>query len=56
MAIDTLHPELALSGSQIMTQLLQVIWKYTLASWTSRNQHLHQDAGQLSLPDYQQVV
>jgi len=55
-AIDTLHPELALPGSQIMSQFLQVIWKYILASWTSRNQHLHQDAGHLSLPDYQQAV
>jgi len=55
-AIDTLHPELALSGQQVMTQLIQMVWHYILATWTMRNQHFHQDAGQLSIPDYQQAV
>jgi len=56
MAINNLHPDLASSGCQIMTQLLQVVWKYIMATWMMRNQHLHQDAGCLSLPDYQQAV
>jgi len=56
MAIDTLNPKLALSGHQIMTQLLQTVGKYILATWTMHNQHLHQDAGCLSIPDYQQAV
>jgi len=55
-AIDTLNPELALPGSQVMTQFLQTVWKYFLATWTARNQHFHQDAGRLSLPDYQQAI
>jgi len=43
-AIDTLNPELVLSGHQIMTQLLQMVWQYILATWSSCNHHLHQDA------------
>ena len=55
-AIDALNPTMALSGRQVLTQFLQSIWKYVMAIWTTRNQHLHQDAGRMSLPDYQQAV
>jgi len=55
-AIDALNPTIAPSGRQIMIQLLQVVWRYILATWTTRNKHLHDDAGRLSLPDYQQAV
>ncbi len=55
-AIDKLHPSLASSGRLVTTQMIQIIWNYVLATWTLRNQHLHQDGGQLSLPDYRQAV
>jgi len=55
-AIDQLNPNLALSGKQIMAKLTQVMWTYILATWMLRNQHLHQDAGHLSLLNYQQAV
>jgi len=55
-AIDKLHPSLASSGRLVTTQLIQMIWNYILATWTLRNQHLHQDGGHTSLPDYRQAV
>jgi len=39
-----------------MIKLTQAVWNYILTIWTTRNQHLHQDAGKLSTPDYQQAV
>jgi len=39
-----------------MTQFVQTVWAYILATWATRNQQLHNDAGQLSLPDYWQAV
>jgi len=55
-AIDDLHPALALSGQKLATILIQTIWQHILETWTLRNQHLHDNQGQLSLPDYQQEV
>jgi len=55
-AIDHLNPNLALPGKQILIKLTQVTWTYILATWMLRNQHLHQDAGHTSIPNYQQVV
>jgi len=55
-AIDQLNPHIATSSTQIITKLLQTVWAYILATWSTRNQHLHNDAGQLSLPNYQQAV
>jgi len=55
-AIDQLHPHLATSGTRVMINFTQEVWKYLLATWTIRNQQLHHDAGQLSIPDYQQAV
>jgi len=55
-AIDALNPTLAPSGRQIMTQMLQAVWRYIMATWTNRNQHLHRDAGRMSIPDYQQAI
>jgi len=55
-AIENLSPQLKVSGRYIMIQLLKPIWTYILATWTLRNQHLHQDGGRLSLPNYQQAV
>ncbi len=39
-----------------MTQFIQTVWTYILTTWTTRNQQLHNDAGQISLPDYRQAV
>jgi len=55
-AINHLHPRLALAGRQIITILIQAIWKYVIATWTQRNTHLHNDNGTMSLPDYRNVV
>jgi len=55
-AIDATHPEFALSGEQIMTQLLQIIWTSTLETWKVRNEHLHRNSDQLNLPNYRQAI
>jgi len=55
-AVDYLNPHIAPSGTQIMLKFLQTVWSYVLATWTIRNRHLHNDAGNLSLPNYQQAV
>ncbi len=55
-AIDATHPEFALSGEQIMTQLLRIIWTSTLEMWKVRNEHLHSNADQLNLPNYRQAI
>ncbi len=55
-AIDQLNHHLHISGCYIVIQMIKAVWTYVLALWTSRNQHLHQDAGCLSLPDYHQAV
>jgi len=39
-----------------MTQFIQAVWTYILATWTICNKHLHTDAGNLSLANYQQAV
>ena len=39
-----------------MTKFTQEVWAYILATWKIRNDHLHHDAGNLSIPDYQQAV
>jgi len=36
--------------------MLKAVWTYVLITWSTRNQHLHHDAGRLSLPDYCQAV
>jgi len=55
-AIDQLNPTIAPSGAQILVYMTQAVWTYVLNTWRLRNQHLHQDAGLLSLPDYKQAV
>jgi len=40
----------------LATILIQTIWQHILETWTLRNQHLHDNQGQLSLPDYRQAV
>jgi len=55
-AIDHLNQHLPISGRYIVTQMIKTVWTYVLALWTTRNQHLHQDAGRLSIPDYRQAV
>ncbi len=55
IAIESLNPHLHISGRQIVTTMVQTIWRYILASWTLRNHQLHQDGGRLSLPNYKQA-
>ena len=55
-AIEQTNPHLKISGRSIVIQMIKTILQYILATWTLRNQHLHQDAGRLSQPNYQQAV
>jgi len=55
-AIDATHPELALSGEQIMTQLICIIWTFMLETWKIQNTHLHCNSTQLNLPNYRQTT
>jgi len=55
-AIDALHPALALSGQKLTTIFVQPIWQYILDTWSLWNNHLHNDQGQISLPDYCQAM
>jgi len=55
-AIDQLHPSLALSDCQVKVQLTQAVWECVLRTWHLYNMHLHNDARQLSLPNYWQAV
>jgi len=55
-AIDQLNPHLKVSGRYIVIQMIKTIWKYILTVWAMCNHHLHQDAGHLSQPNYQQAV
>jgi len=34
----------------------KIIWKYILDTWSIQNQHLHNQAATLNLPDYWQAV
>jgi len=56
VAINATHPELALSGEQIMTQLIRIIWTYILETWKIRNEHLHHNSDQLNLPNYRLAI
>jgi len=55
-AINTLHPALPINGTQIMTKLQTTIWTYILNVWKLHNTHLHNQASQMDLPNYQQAV
>jgi len=55
-AVDQLNPHLKVNGRFIIIQMVKATWKYILTIWALRNQHLHQDAGRLSQPNYQQAV
>jgi len=55
-AIDALHPNLAPSGTQVMISMIRHVWTYVLDVWKTRNQHLHNSANILNLPDYRQAA
>jgi len=55
-AINQLNPHLKVSGQYIVIQMIKMVWKYILTVWAMCNQHLHQDAGHLSQPNYRQAV
>jgi len=44
------------TGKQVMISMLKEIWLYILATWKLWNQHLHHNAAQLNLPNYQQAA
>jgi len=56
MVIDTLNPTLAQIGTQIMTKFIRAVWTFILDMWKSLEQHLHDVASQLNIPDYQQAA
>jgi len=55
-AIDETHPTLATTGENVITTLIKHLWDHFLAIWKLRNEHLHHNAGQLDLPNYQQAA
>jgi len=55
-AIDSLHPRLASTGTQVMISMIRLMWIYILDAWKTRNQHLHSSANQLNLPNYRQAA
>jgi len=55
-AINTLHPHLTTPSTRILAHLITAVWHYFLSLWQLRNQHLHNDAGCPSLPNYRQAV
>jgi len=55
-AIDEMHPTLKLTGTQVMTKIVRIIWESVLEQWKVRNHHLHQNAAELDCPNYQQAI
>jgi len=55
-AINTLHLHLAMTGEQVMIKITEDIWTYILDIWKLQNGHLHNNATQMNLPNYKQVV
>jgi len=55
-AIDNLHLHMAPSGTQVMINVIRIVWTYVLEVWQTRNQHLHNSASQLNLPNYRQAA
>jgi len=55
-AIDATHPNLATMGEQIIITLTKHLWNYFLDIWKIWNAHLHNNADQLDLPNYQQAA
>jgi len=43
-------------GDQVLIQYQKQIWAYILELWVIHNQHLHQNADQLNLPNYHQAA
>jgi len=39
-----------------MTHLSKIIWKFILETWKTRNNHLHQNTGDLNLHNYHQAA
>jgi len=50
------HPKLKTNGEQVMVMILKLIWQFILDMWKLQNQHLHQHANQLNLPNYCQAA
>jgi len=55
-AIEALSPHLVPSGMQVMIRWTRLVWSYILEVWKTRNQHLHNSASQLDLPDYRKAA
>jgi len=55
-AVNIIHPELPMNRMQVMAKIQTTIWNYVLALWKLCNEHLHQNADQLDLPNYRQAV
>ncbi len=55
-AIDSINPNLAITGEVIVTTIIKHIWTHVLQLWKLRNEHLHNNAAQLDLPDYKQAA
>jgi len=51
--INMLHPQLAITGEQVMILIMKMIWIFILETWKLQTQHLHNNAAQLHIPNYQ---
>jgi len=55
-AIDATHPNLAATGEHVMLHIVKLLWNYFLNVWKLCNQHLHNTAATLNLPNYKQAA
>jgi len=55
-AINEIHPELPILGTQVMIQLQTIVWTYILDMCYIQKNHLCLNATQLILPNYWQAA
>jgi len=55
-AVEQLNPHLHLPGRAVILPMLKAVWNYILDLWKIQNQHLHNNGGKMSQPNYQQAV
>jgi len=54
--INKLLPPMLMNGKQVMIQIMKHIWMYILDTWKFCNHHLHNNAAQLNLVNYNHTL
>jgi len=54
--IDEIHPNLAITGEQVLIKMTTAIWTYILAIWKVHNHHLHHTSTNFSFLNYHQAA